>query len=255
MQTTDSFKTNLSACILVIGNELLSGQIRDENLHYLSKQLHEMGIHLQEARFIQDVTTDIVEAVREAHRRYDYVFTTGGIGPTHDDITAASIAQAFRVPLVCSVEAYQKMTRKYPDSKASEALARMSLVPQGAHLIHNTVSAAPGFQVKNVFVLAGVPEIMRAMFEECSKKLQKGTVPFCREVIVNIVEGLLAKDLETLQKHYQSTEIGSYPFKPAPTSHAVRVVIKGFVEEDVLAVADRVIALSQQHENKTQVAR
>lgn len=235
---------NPTACVLIIGNELLSGQIRDENLPFLAARLHERGIDLIEVRFIRDQPEAIVQALRDVHPLYTYIFTTGGIGPTHDDITASSIATAFHKPLVCSIEAYRRMRQKYPHSKAPHALARMSMVPEGASLIINPLSAAPGFKLYNIHVLAGVPNIMRAMFEELAPSLIGGRARHCQEIIINTVEGLLSQGLEGLQEQYKETEIGSYPIWSDHSSHQVRVVIKGFEEKDVRAVAQKITALA-----------
>lgn len=239
---------NPTACVLVIGNELLSGQTQDENVLYLAKGLYEKGIDLVEVRFLRDVSDEIEAAVLEAHHRYSYIFTTGGIGPTHDDITVASIAKAFARPLGCALEAYHRMLQRHPNPQAPEALARMSVIPCGATLIPNTVSSAPGLHLHNVYIFAGVPRIMRAMFDTVAPSLKGGRPRHCREVIVQVVEALLAHDLESLQKAYPRTEIGSYPFGSDAKSYGVRVVIKGFVEEDVLTVEQRVQGLARSFE-------
>lgn len=249
METAKDLGKNPTACVLIIGNELLSGQIRDENLPYLSKRLEERGIDLVEARFIQDNIEAIVSTIRAVQPLFNYIFTTGGIGPTHDDITALCVAKAFDKPLVCSLEAYENMRQKYPHSKALDALARMSLIPSGASLIFNRLSAAPGFSVNNVYVLAGVPSIMRAMFEEIEPSLKGGQAPYCREVLIHVVEGIIAKDLERLQNGYIRTEIGSYPQWHEETGHRVNVVVKGYYEADVLEVEKKLLSLAKDYES------
>lgn len=244
MKTVNGRGKNPTACLLIIGNELLSGQVRDENLTYLASRLQAKGIDLTQARFIPDEANTIITTIRELKPLYTYLFTTGGIGPTHDDITSSCVAQAFDEPLVCSIEAYRNMTHKYPNSKATEALARMSLIPRGASLIFNRLSAAPGFCLENVYVLAGVPNIMQAMFEEVEPTLQGGQPPFSCEVLIHVVEGLIAKELETLQNTYTRTEIGSYPLWGHGVSRQVRIIVKSFYEEDMKEVEARLKTLA-----------
>ncbi|HKJ74957.1 MAG TPA: competence/damage-inducible protein A, partial [Alphaproteobacteria bacterium] len=160
----DSTKTT-TACLIVIGNEILSGRTQDANLSYLAKWLNERGVRLTEARVIPDIEDTIVTAVNECRKAFDYVFTTGGIGPTHDDITAASIAKAFGRPLVRREEAVELMRKFYGDDNLTEARLRMAHTPEGAEFIENPISRAPGFRVENVFVMAGVPLNMQSMLE------------------------------------------------------------------------------------------
>jgi len=164
----------VTACLIVIGNEILSGRTRDANLAFIGARLNEVGIRLAEARVIPDVEDVIVEAVNEVRRRFVYVFTTGGIGPTHDDITAASVAKAFGVPLIQNPAARALLEARYEPGMLNEARLRMANTPKGARLIENPVSTAPGFQIGNVFVMAGVPTIMRAMFEGVVPRLVGG---------------------------------------------------------------------------------
>jgi molybdenum cofactor synthesis domain-containing protein len=207
---TDS--PTVTAAVLIIGNEILSGRTRDANLPYLAVRLNEIGIRLREARVIADVEEDIVAAVNQCRSRYDYVFTTGGIGPTHDDITAASVAKAFGLPLVRNPAAVARLEAHYEPGMLNEARLRMANTPEGATLIDNPVSAAPGFQIGNVFVLAGVPSIMQAMFEGLKHRLAGGAPMLSRTVAVFLPEGAIAKGLGALQDRYPMLEIGSYPF-------------------------------------------
>ena len=205
-------KGEVTAAVLVIGNEILSGRTKDVNLGFLAEQLTGLGIRLREARVIADLEADIVATVNETRARYDYVFTTGGIGPTHDDITAACVAKAFGVALVLDQRAVAVLTRHYQAGQLNEARLRMAHVPAGASLIDNPVSAAPGFQMGNVFVMAGVPSIMQAMFGGLKHRLVGGPAILSRTVSGFIAEGTIAAGLGALQDRYGQLEIGSYPF-------------------------------------------
>ncbi len=202
----------VTAAVLVIGNEILSGRTKDLNLGYLASGLTAIGIRLVEGRFIPDVEATIVAAVNELRAKYDYVFTTGGIGPTHDDITAASVAKAFGAKLILHPVAARLLTQHYGAENLTEARMRMAHTPEGATLIDNPVSVAPGFQIGNVFVLAGVPRICQAMFDGLKGRLQGGDPVLSRTVSGYIGEGVIAKDLGLLQDRHPALEIGSYPF-------------------------------------------
>ena len=202
----------VTACLLVIGNEILSGHTQEANLAYLGNRLNELGIRLTEARVIPDVEAVIVETLNEVRRRFDYVFTTGGIGPTHDDITAECVAKAFGVPLTQNPEARAILERHYASGVLNEARLRMANTPEGASLIENPVSHAPGFRMDNVFVMAGIPAIMRAMIESVAHRLTGGAPLISRSMTVGVPEGALAKGLGELQEKYPEVEMGSYPF-------------------------------------------
>ena len=202
----------VTACAIVIGNEILSGRTQDANIAYLGERLNALGVRLMEARVIPDVEDTIVAAVNEARARFTYVFTTGGIGPTHDDITAASIAKAFGVPLIQNPEARAILEAHYPTGELNRARLRMANTPEGAALIENPVSKAPGFQIDNVFVMAGIPSIMQAMFESLSHRLVGGTPLKSHSVTVYLPESRMAPSLSALQDRYPEVEIGSYPF-------------------------------------------
>lgn len=201
-----------TACVLIIGNEVLSGRTQDANLQFLAARLGELGIRLREARVIPDDEDVIVATVNECRARFDYVFTTGGIGPTHDDITAASMARAFGVPLVRDKEAEALLRRHYTEADFNPARQKMADVPEGARLIKNPISSAPGFQMDNVFVLAGVPAIMRAMFEELQDRLEGGRPMVSRAIAAHVGEGAIAAGLGAVQERYPDVDIGSYPF-------------------------------------------
>lgn len=203
----------VSACLIIIGNEILSGRTQDTNLAFLGKSLGEIGIRLREARVVVDDEDAIVEAVNAARARYDYVFTTGGIGPTHDDITSASIAKAFGLPHGRHPEAERRLLAYYPPEKVNPARMRMAETPEGAELIDNPVSVAPGFRVENVYVMAGVPQIMRAMFDNIRPSLRGGPPMLSRSVTAFCPEGEVAAPLAAIQDRYPEVEIGSYPFQ------------------------------------------
>ena len=202
----------VTACLLIIGNEILSGRTQDANLAFLGHRLNEIGIRLSEARVIPDDEAVIVGTLNEVRARFDYVFTTGGIGPTHDDITGACAAKAFGRPLTLHPEAHARLLAHYPPGQLNEARLRMAHTPEGAELIDNPVSTAPGFQVENVFVMAGIPAVMQAMFEGIVHRLVGGKPLESRALTVALPEGRVAKDLGALQEAYPEVEMGSYPF-------------------------------------------
>jgi molybdenum cofactor synthesis domain-containing protein len=201
-----------SAGVVVIGNEILSGRTQDLNISYIGKKLEGLGIILSEVTIIPDIENDIENKIKEYSEKYDYVFTTGGIGPTHDDITTASIAKAFNVNLVRNKDAVNQMEKHYQSSKLSEARLKMAEVPEGAILINNIVSGAPAFKIKNVFVLAGVPEIMRSMFDSLIEHLVSGPAILTSSVCTNLTESVLANGMSKIQEECQAVSIGSYPF-------------------------------------------
>jgi molybdenum cofactor synthesis domain-containing protein len=202
----------VTACLIVIGNEVLSGRTRDANLQYLAQALNSIGICMAEARVIPDDETTIIAAVNECRRRFDYVLTTGGIGPTHDDITAASIAKAFGVPLIRDPQAEAWLRQYYRPGDVNPQRLKMADVPEGATLIENPVSKAPGFQIGNVIVLPGIPRIMQAMFEGHRHRLQGGAEVLSQAVAAFLPEGVMAGPLAQIQARYPDIEIGSYPF-------------------------------------------
>jgi len=202
----------VTACLLIIGNEVLSGRTRDANLQYLAQALNEIGIRLTEARVIPDDEATIVAAVNECRARFVYVLTTGGIGPTHDDITAAAVAKAFGVALRRHPQAEAWLRQHYRPEDINPERMKMADVPEGATLIENPVSKAPGFQIGNVIVLPGVPRIMQAMFEGYRHRLKGGARMLSKAIAAYVPEGVIAKPLTELQARFKDVEIGSYPF-------------------------------------------
>lgn len=211
-QLMETLHKRVTACVIIIGNEILSGRTSDANLAYLGQRLGELGIHLYEARVIPDTEDAIINTVNQCRRIYDYVFTTGGIGPTHDDITSQSIAKAFGTPIKRDAEAVARLKAYYGPDDLNEERLSMANVPKGARLIDNPVSAAPGFEIENVWVLAGVPAIMRVMFEGIVHRLTGGAPILSRTVSTNLSEGQIANGLKVIQAHYPDVIIGSYPF-------------------------------------------
>ena len=201
-----------TAALILIGDEILSGRTKDKNLGYVADFLTALGIDLQEARVVPDVQADIVRAVNDLRARYTYVFTTGGIGPTHDDITADAVAAAFGVSIDHDPRAVAILKSHFQPGMLNEARLRMARIPQGASLIENRVSKAPGFRIGNVFVMAGVPAIMQAMLDAIGPELERGSPMESRTVTAYIGEGDLARPLKEIQDRYTDVVIGSYPF-------------------------------------------
>jgi len=232
-------KRVVTAALVIIGNEVLSGRTQDANLKFLAEGLNGLGIRLREARVIADDEAAIVATINELRRRDDYVFTTGGIGPTHDDITAEAVAKAFRRRVVRNPEAEARLRRHYRPEDVTEARMSMADMPEGATLIDNPVSRAPGFQVDNVFVLPGVPKIMQAMFDGLKARLTGGRQMVSKAVIAYIPEGVIAAPLEAVQKAYPATEIGSYPFFRLGRV-GTSLVVRGVDQEKVNAAAEAI---------------
>jgi len=202
----------IKAAFIVIGDEVLSGRTADKNLNFLAKELTAMGINLQEVRVVPDDEAEIISAVNILRAKFNYVFTSGGIGPTHDDITSASIAKAFSDTLIKNTEAEQILINYYGAENVNEARLKMAFVPSTAKLLDNPVSSAPGFIIENVIVMAGVPKIMQAMFFAAARNLIGGDKIISREIKTNLTESIIAKDLGLLQKKFANVSMGSYPF-------------------------------------------
>ena len=238
----------VTAALIIIGNEILSGRTRDANLQFVAEHLNEIGVRLMEVRVVPDVSATIAEAVNALRSRFDYVFTTGGIGPTHDDITAASVAEAFGVPLVRNADAVARLESFYAggDLDINEARLGMADMPVGAVLVDNPVSGAPGFQLENVFVFAGVPNIMQAMFEGVRHRLVGGEPMLSRTIAVDLPEGAIAASLAALQDRHEGVEIGSYPYYRSRTFGVKLVLRSTDTEKLAAATADLLRALANQ---------
>ncbi len=202
----------VSAAILVIGDEILSGRTKDKNIGYVAEYLTNIGIDVREVRVVPDIEAEIVAALDALRTRYTYVFTTGGIGPTHDDITADCVAKAFGVPIDVDPRARAMLLTRIAEKDLNEARLRMARIPQGADLIVNKVSAAPGFRIGNVHVMAGIPAVMQAMLDEVAPTLKTGVKLLSETVRAGLREGDIGTPLGAIAKAHPDTMIGSYPF-------------------------------------------
>lgn len=228
-----------TAAVLLIGNELLSGKTQDANLQFLGAELSTLGIRLMEVRVVRDDHDAIGAHLNEVRRLYTYVFTTGGIGPTHDDITAEAVARAFGVEVELNAEAVARLERA--NSDLNESRLRMARVPVGAELIDNPLSIAPGFRIENVYVLAGVPAIARSMFGTIASELEKGAEIQSATIDVLAREGDFAAVLSDLADEHPGVEIGSYPFSREGrigASLVVRGTDRAQIDAAVRAIAD-----------------
>ena len=236
----------VTAAICLIGDELLSGRTRDINTQTIAGFLAPYGIQVREVRIVPDETDRIVEAVNALRATYTYVFTTGGIGPTHDDITADAIAAAFDVEIGEHPEVAKMLAARYAEmnTEFTPARRRMARIPHGASLIDNPVSGAPGFQTGNVFTLAGVPKIVEGMLGDIGHRLKTGAV--VKSITVrgsDLREGELAEALEQLSDQYEGVSIGSYPWFKTVNDHGVALIARGTDEAVLAKVRDALVTL------------
>ncbi|WP_299820935.1 competence/damage-inducible protein A [uncultured Roseibium sp.] len=229
----------VTAAFLVIGDEILSGRTKDKNIGFTADYLTSIGIDLREARIVPDDREEIAAAVNALRARYDYVFTSGGIGPTHDDITAECIAEAFGVPLILDPRAVAILEAHYPPGQFTPARQRMARIPEGADLIENKVSKAPGFRIGNVFVMAGVPAIMQAMMDAIAPTLATGKKMLSRTVAADMPESRIAERLARIQDAHPQTLIGSYP-QADNGKFTTQIVIRSRDEAILTAAAEDV---------------
>ena len=227
---------HITAAVLIIGNEILSGQTQDTNLNYLAKVLAEKGIDLIESRTLRDDETAIIHTLRDLQNKYDHIFTTGGIGPTHDDITTASIAKALNLELETNPLAKKMLMDFYGEAQLSKARLKMALIPRGAQLITNAISGAPGYSITNtdlatIHVLAGIPEIMQDMFNNLAPKLKTGIRTRHKSLIALTGESKIARQLTALQNHFPGVEIGSYPKKDQQHGYYSKLVLRSKNEQ------------------------
>jgi molybdenum cofactor synthesis domain-containing protein len=233
----------ITAALLVIGDEILSGRTKDKNIGYIAEYLTEIGIDLREVRVVADVEADIVAAVNALRARYDHVLTTGGIGPTHDDITADAVAKAFGVTIDFDPRAVAILEARYGKADLNEARMRMARIPAGAELIRNSVSQAPGFSLGNVHVMAGVPSIMQAMLDALAERLPTGRKMLSRSVPAGMGEGKIAKALGEIQAAYSDVAIGSYPSFDPVTGFTTTIVLRSRDEARLAAAEAAVVKM------------
>src|SRR5262245_9995898 len=236
MNATSS-EAAVTAALLVIGDEILSGRTKDKNIGYIAEYLTAVGIDLMEVRVVGDEESAIVEALDALRRRYTYVFTTGGIGPTHDDITADSVAKAFGVAIDVDPRASALLLTRIAEKDLNEARLRMARIPDGADLILNKVSAAPGCRIGNVHVFAGVPAIMQAMLDEVAPTLNTGARMLSQTLRADLREGDIGSELGAIAQAHPDVTIGSYPFFDEKRGPNTNVVVRGRDAERLAAAA------------------
>lgn len=231
----------VTAAVLIIGNEILSGRTQDTNLAHLAKTLNGYGIQVREARVVPDVEAEIVAAINALRVRYDYLFTTGGIGPTHDDITADCVAKAFGVELEIHPQIAELIQRRPSPPEVMASRMRMARVPRGGGLIHNPLGP-PGFYIDNVYVMAGIPRIMQQMIASLDGKLKRGVVVQSRSVTAFVSEGQIAKGLGAVQDRFAQVDVGSYPFQ-RQERFGTTLVMRGSDAAELDAALADVVAL------------
>ncbi len=233
------------AAMVVIGNEILSGRTQDKNINYIANELNPQGISLVEVRIIPDIEDVVIRTLHDLQDQVDYIFTSGGIGPTHDDITAECVAKAYNVALEQNEEAYQILLEFYGVENFSPARQKMSLIPEGGMLIPNPVSAAPGFTIGKVHVMAGVPRIFQAMVDYVVPLLVGGEVMQSRSITCNIPESVLSGGLGKINDSYETVDIGSYP-RFVEGGVQVSVILRSTNEIDLEQAFQAVEALVQE---------
>ena len=222
----------IKASLIIIGDEILSGRTEDKNLSYLANWLGKLGINLCEVRVVLDDKEDIIDAVNSLRKKYDYVFTTGGIGPTHDDITTDCIAKAFGVETRIDDDALEKMEEFLSGKELTEPLLKMLKIPEGGELIYSPATKAPGYKIGNVFVMAGIPKIMQGMLEGMYDYLEKGDIVHSRSLDIMVGESLFAEDLALIQNNFENVSVGSYPFSRDGV-YGATIVIRSTQESDL----------------------
>ena len=225
----------VTAAVLVIGNEILSGRTKDKNIGHIAQVLTMIGVDLREVRIVGDEEDKIIAALDALRARYDYVFTTGGIGPTHDDITADAVAKAFKLPLDFHPDAIAALRARLGGADLNAARMRMARVPRGAALVTNRVSAAPGFWIGNVIVMAGVPSVMQAMMDEVAPKLRTGRKVIAETVRADLREGDIGSELAEVAAAHPDVMIGSYPYMDEVRGPNTNVVLRGRDPEQLAA--------------------
>lgn len=239
---TNSAATIVTAAILVIGDEILSGRTKDKNIGYIAEYLTNIGIDLREVRVVPDVSEEIVAALNALRGRHTYVFTTGGIGPTHDDITADAVAAAFGVTIDHDPRAVAMLSERFSPAELNEARMRMARIPAGAELVANAISKAPGFHIGNVYVMAGVPAIMQAMLDVIGPTLRTGAKMLSDTVQTGLREGDIGGPLAEIANAHPAVSIGSYPFW-SETGPDTNIVVRSRDAEKLLAAMTAVKAM------------
>ena len=238
-------KKEIISGIIIIGNEILSGRTQDTNTSTLSKWLNSLGIKVQEVRVIPDVEKIIIDTVNELRKKYDYIFTTGGIGPTHDDITASSISKAFNLTYGPHKEAMSLLEKYYKLGEFNEGRQKMAWMPTNANLIYNPTSGAPGFNVENVFCLPGVPSILKSMLGGISHKLIGGNAILSHTINLRTVESEISKSLSIVQDNNKDVDIGSYPFFRAG-SLGVAIVLRSTNQIKIDKCVSKVLGIAKE---------
>ncbi len=243
-----------TAGIIVIGDEILSGRTQDSNSNYIAKTLLNEGIRLEEVVVIKDDKKTIIDKVINYSSKYSYVFTTGGIGPTHDDITSESISEAFNLEYSINKKAFDILDKYYPKGVFNESRQRMAKMPVGSELILNPMTAAPGFKINNVYVLPGVPEIMQIMFIELIKKLKKGKPKLVITINTNLYESKIAIFLNDIQDKFKNCSIGSYPyFNLVAKTGGVNIVVSSWDMSSIQPVVDDIVNMIKLNGGKSSI--
>jgi len=246
--------SSFTAGIIVIGDEILSGRTQDSNSNFIAKNLLKEGIKLEEVVVIKDDKKTIIDTVINYSQKYSYVFTTGGIGPTHDDITSESISEAFNLEYQVNKDAFKILDNYYPKGEFNESRQRMAMMPNGSELILNPMTAAPGFNIKNVYVLPGVPEIMQIMFLELIKKLKKGKPKLVITINTNLYESKIAFFLKDIQNKYKDSSIGSYPyFNLVAKTGGVNIVVSSWNMTSIQPVVDDIVNMIKLNGGKSSI--
>ncbi len=243
-----------TAGIIVIGDEILSGRTQDSNSNFIAKNLIKEGIKLEEIVVIKDNKKTIIDRVQNYSSKYSYVFTTGGIGPTHDDITSESISEAFNLKYVINEDAFKILEKYYPKGEFNESRQRMAKMPTGSELLLNPMTAAPGFRIKNVYVLPGVPEIMQIMFLELIKKIKKGKPKLVITINTDLYESKIAIYLKEIQGKYKNSSIGSYPyFNLLTKTGGVNIVVSSWDMTSLQPVVDDIVHMINLNGGKSSI--
>ena len=229
----------VNAAIIIIGNEILSGRTQDVNITFLSKWLNNIGVRVEEVRVIADNEQAIVNCINEVRKKFKYIFTTGGIGPTHDDITSRSIAKAFNLPYGYHKEAYKILEKYYKPGEFNDGRKKMAKIPDKATLIYNPSSGAPGFIVENVYCLPGVPSILHSMVDGLKNQIIGGKKILSKTISLSTVESEIAQPLEDIQNLFTNVEIGSYPFFRLGKI-GVSIVIRSTAMKQIEACANQI---------------